>query len=524
MKLNKIYILTIVGLALSSCYGDLDPEDLGKRNPNAATIYRTVEDYKSGLAKLYASFAMTGQQGPAGQGDVGGIDEGFSQYLRQYWNAQELTTDEAVVAWSDQTIKDFHWHSWTATDLFITALYYRIIYTVSLCNEYIRATNKSALEEVAQFQAEARFIRALAYYHAIDLYGNVPFVTEKDKPGAFLPKQGTRAEIFAYIETELLEIETELGEPGFEYARADKGAAWMLLAKLYLNAEVYIEEAKYTECLTQLNKLLASSYSLAPEHIHNFIADNHTSPEIIFPVTFDGKSTQTYGGTSYIINAQLGGTMPREAMFGSKSAWNGLRVTAGLVDKFEDPSGETDSRALFWSDGQSLVINDVGVFTDGYASTKFRNVTKSGQTAPNVAYSANGDTFMDTDFPMFRLGDAYLMYAEAVLRNGTGGSIGQAVDYVNALRERAYGDDSGNIDGNDLNLDFILDERARELFWEGHRRTDLIRFGKFTGDDYLWPWKGNVKDGVGTESHRDLFPIPADDLTANPTLEQNDGY
>ena len=105
------------------------------------------------------------------------------------------------------------------------------------------------------------------------------------------------------------------------------------------------------------------------------------------------------------------------------------------------------------------------------------------------------------------------MYAEAVLRNGEGGDIGTAIGYINELRNRAYGNTDGNISQGDLDLPFILDERARELYFEGTRRIDLVRFGQFTGDAYLWPWKGNVKEGIATDSYRDIFPIPASDLS-----------
>jgi hypothetical protein len=221
---------------------------------------------------------------------------------------------------------------------------------------------------------------------------------------------------------------------------------------------------------------------------------------------------------TYLVHAQIGGSMP-PAQFGVGGGWGGIRTTKALVNKFADNTGATDKRAMFWSAGQKLEINDIGQFTDGWAITKFSNLTSTGAAAPH----AHPD-FVDTDYPVFRLADVYLMYAEAVLRNGTGGSAANALGYVNALRQRAYGDASGNITSGQLTLDFILDERARELYWEGHRRTDLIRFGKFTTASYLWPWKGKVAEGAATQSYRDLYPIPSNDLGANPTLIQNAGY
>ena len=515
LKITSIAWIGSVTLLMTACFNDLDPKSLGSSVLNSTNVYSTPESYKEGLAKLYATFAVSGQQGPSGQPDIAGIDEGFGNYLRQYWNAQELTTDEAVMAWNDATVKDFHWQTWTSNDVFIAAIYSRIMYTVSLSNEFIRVTTGNDNVEIKMYNAEARFLRALAYYHALDLFGNPPFVTEADKPGAFFPKQTTRTELYAYIESELLAIEAELGAPRFEYGRADQGAAWMLLSKLYLNAEVYTGTPKYAEALTQLNKVIASSYSLSPAYKNNFLADNNTSPEIIFPITFDGLHTRTYGGTVYLIHAAIGGSMDPSGTFGVGGGWGGIRTTSTFVNKFTDITGSSDKRAMFHTNGQNLEIIDIGAFTDGYAITKFRNRTSSNAPAPH----AHPD-FVDTDYPLFRLADAYLMYAEAVLR--TGGSSAQAITYVNALRQRAYGNTSGNI--TTINLDFILDERARELYWEGHRRTDLIRYKKFTGGNYLWPWKGKVQNGTATDTFRDLFPIPAADLSANPTLKQNTGY
>lgn len=517
MKLYTIKSLFVAVLALgmTACVNDLNVEPIDPNVMTSSVVYTTPESYKEGLAKLYAAFALSGQQGPSGMSDISGIDEGFGCYMRAYWNCQELPTDEAVMSWNDQTIKDFHWHTWSASDVFITAMYSRIVYTATLCNEYIRVTAASTDADIKKYYAEARFLRALAYYHGLDLFGNIPFVTEADDAGAFLPEQILRADLFNYIESELSAIENEMGTARFEYARADQAALWMLQAKLYLNAKVYIDEDKNTECLTALNKLLATSYTLNPVYANNFVADNNNSSEIIFPITSDGSFTRSYGNTTYLIHAQIGGTMA-PAAFGVGGGWAGLRTTSALVNKF---SSTSDKRRMFWTDGQKLEIDDIGQFGDGYGITKFSNLTSTGAAAPH----ANPD-FVDTDYPMFRLSDAYLMYAEAVLRGGQGGDANTALTYINRIRERAYGDTSGNITSGDLTLDFILDERARELFWEGHRRTDLIRFGKFTGGDYLWPWKGKIKDGTATPAYRNLFPIPSNDLGANPNLEQNDGY
>ena len=181
----------------------------------------------------------------------------------------------------------------------------------------------------------------------------------------------------------------------------------------------------------------------------------------------------------------------------------------------EQPS--FDRRAMFYTDGQEKEIADISQFTEGYAITKWKNITSDGQAGSDL-------TFMDVDFPMFRLADAYLMYAEAVVRGGSGGDIGTAVDLVNQVRARAYGDASGNISAEDLTLDFLLDERARELYWECHRRTDLVRFGQFSDGSYVWPWKGGVPEGTQTDSRYDIFPLPSSDVNANPNLTQNSGY
>ncbi len=526
-NINKLLSVLVLIFTFSSCNDDLNVTPIDPNEQTAATIYDDPASYKQILAKLYAGLATTGQRGPAGLADIAGIDEGFSSYLRMYWYLQELTTDEAVIGWNDQTIKDFHYQTWGAGDVFIQALYSRIFYQITFVNEYLRETTEAKLDsrgvdetlkqEIAYYRAEARFLRALSYWHALDLFGSVPFVTEEHAIGAFLPDQISRQDLFDYIESELKDIETRLMPARQnEYARADQAAAWMLLAKLYLNAEVYTGTPRYDDVITYTKKVIDAGYALNPSYAQNFMADNHNSPEIIFPVAFDGLNTQTWGGTTFITHAAVGGNMSA-GDFGIDGGWGGTRTTSAFVNKFDDPSGNTDVRAMFFTDGQSLEINDISVFTDGYAVTKWKNLDTSGNPGSNL-------TFVDIDFPLFRLADAYLMYAEAVLRGGTGGSVPEATGYVNQLRERAYGDTSGNITELQLNLDFVLDERARELYWECYRRTDLIRYGSFSESDYVWPWKGGNKEGVSTDRKYNLFPLPSSDLAANPNLVQNPGY
>ena len=222
-KSSILSLITICTLVFSSCFNDLDTVPLDQDVFTADAVYKDASSYRKVLAKVYAGFAVSGQQGAAGQPDIEGIDEGFGQYLRGFWYHQELTTDEAVIGWNDQTIKDFHNQTWTETDGFIYAFYSRIFYQISLCNEFIRETSDEKLSsrgadealktQVRTFRAEARFLRALSYWHALDMFRNVPFVTENDKVGSFFPTQTNATDLAAYIESELLAIENEIAAP-----------------------------------------------------------------------------------------------------------------------------------------------------------------------------------------------------------------------------------------------------------------------------------------------------------------------
>lgn len=521
--------LMLASFALVSCEKDLDlqPED---QRQTSASVFDDPASYKQFLGKLYTGLSLSGQQGPSGLGDLQGLDEGFSPYLRLYFMLQELTTDEAVIGWNDGTIADLHAQNWTSGNEFIRTMYSRIMYQVALSNEFLRQTEEGVLDsrgvtgnlrtEIEAYRAEARFLRALSYWHAIDLYGNPPFVTEDDPIGAFLPEQIQRADLFAYIESELLAIESEITPARQnEYGRADQAAVWMLLSKLYLNAEEYTGTARYDDVITYTSKVIGAGYTLVDDYQKLFLADNNTNGaqnEIIFPITFDGLHTQTFGGMTFIIHAAVGGSMvPGD--YGVGSGWAGLRTTPEFVELFPGEAESEDGREMFYTDKQTKEIGSISNFNHGYAVTKYKNIDVNG----NWGSDTSGE-FPDTDFPMFRLADAYLMYAEAVVRTN-GGDKAAAVRYINALRERAYGNNSANINATQLTADFILDERGRELYWEAHRRTDLIRFNQFT-ENGTWAWKGGVPQGAPTQSFRDLFPIPASDLGVNTNLTQNTGY
>lgn len=528
--IKSFLVVFAVALFMQSCADrlDLQPED---ERLTADAAFEDPAAYKQFLAKIYAGISLSGQQGPAGAPDLAGLDEGFSNYLRLYWKMQELTTDEAIIGWNDGTIQDLHGQVWTSGNEFIRTMYTRLMYQVTLCNEYLRQTTDSKLDgrgvdselraEIQTYRAEARFMRALTYWHAMDLFANPPFVTEDDPTGAFLPPQIQRSDLFDYIESELVDILDDMAAPRQnEYGRADRAAAWMVLAKLYLNSEVYTGTPRNSEVITYVNNIISAGYTIPQiPYFHSFLADNDTNgaqDEVIFTIPFDGLRTQAFGGMTFLVHAPVGGSM-NPADFGINGGWFGVRTTPTFVEQFPGEENSADGRALLYTDGQNKDIEEVGPFNQGYAVAKYRNVDVNGVPGSD----ASGD-HTDIDFPLFRLADAYLMYAEAVLRGG-GGSASTAVEYINELRERAYGDTSGNITQTDLTLDFIIDERSRELYWECHRRQDLIRFGQFS-DQGIWQWKGNVPQGTTTESYRDIMPIPATDLGINTNLEQNTGY
>lgn len=546
MKKSFIKFILIAGITggMTSCTKDLDL--LPTNDVTADQVYTTPLGYTQAMAKIYGGLALSGNEGPAGRNDLQGVpDEGnYAGFLRTFWYLQQLPTDEAVMAWGDPGLPDFHNMNWSADNPAIVGQYYRSMYQITLVNDFLRQAADDKLgargisgaeaDKIKAFRAEARFLRAFSYWVLMDLYGNPPFVTENDVLGAALPKQIQRADLFTYIESELKAIDAELAAPRTnEYGRADKAAAWALLARLYLNAEVYTGAARYNDAITYSKKVIDAGYSLIPNYRELMLADNDQNRnEFIFTINYDGINTQSFGGMTFFTHAAFGDPMPAPQTLGVDSKWAGIRTTQSLAKLFP-ANGETsynysafpagynndasaaDKRAQFWFQGMNKEINSQTTFTDGIGILKYRNLKRDNTPGKSLGHS-------DADFPLFRLAEMYLIYAEAVLRGGTGGTNQEAVNYINVLRQRAYGNATGNV--SSINLDFILDERARELYWEGHRRTDLIRFKKFTSGDYLWEWKGGVKNGRSVQEFRNVYPIPSSDVISNPNLTQNTGY
>src|SRR5256714_3382313 len=565
MNLRTLKAVVVVAPLLAAAAGCTDPTVAPRSTVTGANIWADPNAYAQYMAKLYAGLVVTSQIGPNDPGDKNGdiklIDEGTSEFLRLNWYLQELPTDEAVIGWNDPGVPDLNRWQWNSNNTISQAMYYRVYFETVLVNEFLRQTTTSLLDsrgvgaalraQIKQYRAEARFLRALSYWVGLDFFGSIPLVTEADPIGGPPPKQVARDSMYRYVVSELRALVDSLPAPNgtVTYGRATAAVANMLLAELYLNAEVYTGTADYASALTAASDVISSGlYSLESNFRHNFTSDNNRSTEIIFAAIQDGSHTQTWGGMTFLVHAGCGGSM-QASWFAMDFCWGGYRMKQQARRRFS----AGDSRASFIYDSiaavdsttaqrarDSLTIRadtagdpghptskkhwttidhsvrdsviDIGSFNYGVAWPKVTN-----KTSEDSAGSQTG--MVDTDFPVFRLGEAYLIYAEAAVRTGT--NVAQGVTYFNALRERAFGDATHDITVGQMTLDTILAERGRELLFEARRRTDLIRYGLFTGTTYLWAWKGNQPGGGGTDSHYNLYAIPLDRVRANPNLHQN---
>ncbi|MBM6992441.1 MAG: RagB/SusD family nutrient uptake outer membrane protein [Prevotella sp.] len=526
-------------LGFSSCTSDLDVTPI---DPNK----NTTVDNDALFNKCYANLALQGNGGASGDTDISGLDGGTTPFIRQMFNVNELPTDEAICAWGDEGISTYNYASWTASHPMVQGFYYRLYFGITICNHYLEI----ASDVDAQRTAEVRFLRALYYYYLMDTFGNVPFATtvSSDKPS-----QIKRADLYAWIESELLDIEGSLADAQPKtssedgYGRADKAADWLLLARLYLNAEVYTGTAQWDKAATYAKKVMDSSYKLyttpsTDSHGDTwsayqklFMGDNGesgASVEAILPILYQGNETTSWGGTLFLIAGNFSGdgdmhpakNQPTVGN-GTDQNWGGNRARRDLVEKFfpsddaplvasYDMTAEaSDDRALFWGLNRTEDVTTPATFGSGFSVTKFLNIKSDGSAGTDQSQP-------DADFFLMRTAEAYLTYAEATARQNSNKTTTEGTAAINTLRARANAAQKAGYSLND-----ILDEWSREFYFEGRRRIDLVRFGKFGGTtDYKWQWKGGTYAGRDFDAFRNIYAIPTNDLTANEKLTQNTGY
>jgi starch-binding outer membrane protein, SusD/RagB family len=547
---KKILILGTIfsAMMITSCVKDLDVKP---KDPNTVLADNLGDDpayMKENLGKIYASFIINGQgagDNKNGDGpDISASDNDFFTTTRALWNCQEITTDEAICAWGDPGISDLNTQTWSSKNPFLTALYQRLSLTVTYANDFIKNTKGNTNADVIRYNSEARFLRALAYYYSMDLFANPPFTTEADGVGKFYPKQLDpdskigRAKLFNYIVSELHAIEDKLAAPNKLTSQANQASCWMLLARVYLNAEVYTGTAKWDSCKIYCDKVINSGfYSLAPNYRQNFTADNDGThnPEMILAWEQDGINTQGYVGSTFIIESSSDAKYLRAERYHgltSNTNWNGNRTKKGFMNILVDTLATYGKVRVPAKDSTFSKCKDLRVYLKQKKNMTIPSASSSGDygvgvykfTAKNLdgTQAANySPAYASTDFPIFRLADAYLMRAEASFNMG---DLANALTDVNVIRTRAYGNTSGNITLAKLDKKFLLDERGREFYYEAQRRTDLIRFGEFTDGTYVWEWKGGDSKGIATDKHLDIFPIPGDEVSSNPNIKQNPLY
>ena len=527
----------LISLASTSCLNDLDKEPISPKidlNVNNDGL----------LNKCYANFGINGN----GSGDdsdsdpdvKGFTDNGMTGLVRAMFNMNELPTDEATCSWGDG-LQELNSAKFDPSHPWVKLYYTRLTLGITFCNQYLEVAGG----EDKQKTAECRFLRAMQYYLLMDAYGNVGFSTTLEKPHRM-----ERAELYKWLVEELNAIEPDLAEPRVktgsdaDYGRVDKAACWLLLSRLYLNAEVYTGNAEWQKAKDYAKKVMDSPYDINTTSVGRwsayqlvFMGDNDRSAaakEILFPIVNISGKTASYGNSLFLIAACFDPAMhanPDDAT-GSNGLvgqqWIGLHPRTALLKKFfpstsapEVPSYEMtsqagDDRAIFWGEGRSYEIENITKSAEGYGVCKFLNYNSDNSTNTDPA-------FADMDWPFMRAAEAYLNYAEADARLNGGKTSQEGTRILNKLRERANA--STRAESSSYSLNEICDEWAREFYFEGMRRTTLVRFNLFGGNTgYNWDWKGGESAGKNFEAFKNIYPIPLTQLQSNTNLKQNPGY
>ncbi|MCF8367853.1 MAG: RagB/SusD family nutrient uptake outer membrane protein [Bacteroidales bacterium] len=421
------------------------------------------------------------------------------------------------------------WHRWhrltfTPNEGYIERWWNNIFFGITTCNRLIYQFELVEGVDTEPAIAELRGLRALYYYWLVDLFGNVPIVDRFDVPADFKPETRARQDVYNFIESELLEVRDKLSkETGLAYyGRINYYAAEMILAKLYMNAEVYTGTPQWQNALEACDSIIESNnYALEGDYFDNFVEDATSSPEHILGLHFDQVEAPQFEIHLFTLHYNL------VSKYGFEdNSWNGICAQEGLFNYFdetdlrlggllygfqydnegnpiEDPSYEKFPNVPFDPDGAHLNLTPVVNMLQPNC------LRQAGARIAKFPFIEGSTRYTSNDFPIFRYADVLLMKAEILLRMG--GDLGEALNLVNMVRERA-----GVEAFNSIDFDMLLEERARELFAEGHRRSDLIRFGKYL--DARWE-KPEISPDYVT-----LWPIPQSQINANQNLVQNPGY
>ena len=549
MKINKILLFGSIALALgtTSCVGDLD---LGPIDPNYADT-DSPDFYRNAFAECYSIMAVSGQDGP-GSSIISGLDNGTGNYTRAIYMMNEFTTDESMWIWKDAGVYDLITCTFDASNGNIEGTYARLYAHIAVCNQFINSIPEDATGDMLIMRDEARALRAMSYYWVLDIFGNATFTLDSPD-GATAPGQATRQEIYNWLETELIYLADNsslMANP--YYGRVGQDGAEALLARLYLNAGVYTGTPQWDKCLARCQNIIRRHQGggfygsgLANDYLALFCADNNqympgggnsAENEILWGIAFDSTHTQSYGGTTFLIASQVNGTYETGRAIGLGSEWGCLKALEQLTNLFlQDPLEDASADARFnkWIVGENTFNGETVDFTvdnskfgdwlSGATVIKWTNLKMvNGKVDWDRTLSYDYPTFADTDFALIRLADIYLMAAECQVRGASGITSNEAVNYVNYVRQRAG---VSSITNAQLSLDFLINERSRELYWELTRRSDLVRFGKFAGNGQeIWAWKGDVYEGTGISERYNLMPIPTNIMAAQPYFTQNPGW
>lgn len=562
LLIYSVALLSSVGV-LTSCVGDLETQPLDKNQITADRAFADPNSYDQYVSYAYGYFSLVSPDNPGGA-DIAVDDAGQSEFTRMYTILNELSTDALFCTWGDDYVAGIQFHKWNPTNTAVKSVYTRGIKAVALCNQFLDPTvsSDSAVEarghadrlaDVRAYRAEMRLLRAIYYEILMDLFGNPPVALPEHLGAAYYPEQMDRdaaigrAKLFEWIEKELLEVIEDENLPAVrvEYPRLSKGAAYAVLARMYLNAEVYTGTARWEDAKKYADKCIdEGGYKLNDSYVDLFRQDNTTNgaqDEFIIAATYDTDSTQSWGGTTHYVYATVNDAirMPISKLMGFttdiyRSQWNGYTCSSEFVKENFDLQGidrtqgwgysreASDKRAFFYGAGFPDEVNPYSPdMTTGWACVKWLPLTSD-----NVDILVQkGIDVSSADFPIFRLAEMYLISAEAEARM-KGGSLSSSDDgyaLIKTLRKRANGEEDTM--PLSLDLEWILKERTRELYWEGHRRVDLIRYNKFTTASYAWPYKAGIKDGnAAIDDYRKIYPILSSDKEVNPNLVQNPGY